>query len=355
MLSPRPEISLRTLARDLLRRREDPYAADDIALARRIAGLVALLTALLGLAFVPVDPPTAVLGPAGWGVAAAITVGFLLGARRLFDPRHDVSFDQLYALSYLGIAAIVAMTWLAGGGLTPYAALYPVVVAGSALNPPRRSLSFIGVCVAAALSPIAFGAPTGAIVPATVGWAVVGALIVLAADGIRQQSLALIADGREARKLARADALTGLGNRRAFEETLASELARVRRSPAPLSVALFDLDGLKRINDRHGHLEGDSCLRQVATALQLAVRGSDRPFRWAGDEFAVLFPNTTAGEAAVICERVCARTVDHGRTCAGDSLCVSYGVAQLDDGDPTALIDAADKALLAYKSARPSR
>ena len=235
--------------------------------------------------------------------------------------------------------------------MTTYAALYPVIVAGSALNPPRRSLPFIGACALASLSPIAFGASAATLVPATLGWSAVGFLITLGADGLRQRSESLMADERAARELARADALTELGNRRAFDEALAAELSRVRRVAAPLSVALFDLDGLKQINDRHGHLEGDACLRHVATALQVVVRGSDRAYRWAGDEFAVLFPNTTAAEAAVVCERIRFR-VGGARTSAGDPLRISYGVAQLDGGDPESLVAAADQSLMTYKAAR---
>ena len=336
------QISLTATARSLLRRREDPYAADDVNLARRIAGLVAAITGLLGVAFLPFAPPTEAIGAAGWAIAAAIVAGTFGGAARLFDARRPVTFDQIYLLSYLGIASNAAMIWLAGGGQSPYAALYPVIVAGSALNPPRRSLPFIAACVAAALAQGGAGA-----IPTTLGWAIVGALIVLAADAIRQQSLLLMSD-------ARVDALTGLGNRRSFDETLGVEVARVRRAPAPLAVALFDLDGLKRINDRYGHLEGDACLRQVALALQLGVRGTDRTYRWAGDEFAVLFPNTTAAEAAVVCERVRQRTAASAVTSQGEALMVSYGVAELKDGDPLGLVAAADDALMGFKRERPA-
>jgi diguanylate cyclase (GGDEF)-like protein len=336
------DVSLRATARDLLRARRDPYAVDSIWLARRIAGLVSTVTGLLGLTFLPFAPPTAAIGAAGWVVAAAIVVCTFAGARGLFDARREVTFDQLYALSYLGIASNAGMIWLAGGGQSPYAALYPVIVAGSALNPPRRSLPFIAACVAAAL---AQGGT--AVLPQTLGWAIVGGLIVLAADAIRQQRLALIED-------ARVDALTGLGNRRSFEEALGAEVARVRRAPAPLAMALFDLDGLKRINDRDGHLEGDAALRKVAMALQMGVRGSDRAYRWAGDEFAVLFPNTTAEDAAAVCERVRRHAAASAYTIQGEPLLVSFGAAELTGGDPLALIAAADAALLAHKLERPA-
>jgi diguanylate cyclase (GGDEF)-like protein len=343
MLEPRSsDISLRQIARNLLRRREDPYAADDLYLARRISGLVAILTALLTLVFLPLAPPREI---AGWVVAAVILLGTLNGAWRLFDTRRTVTWDQIYALSYLGIAAVAGLTW-ASGGAAAYTALYAVAGAGSSLNPPRRAVAFLATAVAAALAPLAFGADPAVLVPMTLGWATVCGLIVVGSDALRQQSLEL-ADA------AHADALTGLGNRRAFDEALGTELARARRAPAPLSIALFDLDGLKRINDRHGHLEGDSCLRQVATALRLSVRGGDLVFRWAGDEFAALFPNTGAADAKAVAERVRSNVAASAQTSVGEPLIVSYGVAQQFDDDPESLVRAADVALFGNKAARP--
>jgi diguanylate cyclase (GGDEF)-like protein len=111
---------------------------------------------------------------------------------------------------------------------------------------------------------------------------------------------------------------------------------------------------LKGINDRYGHLEGDACLRQVALALQIGVRGSDRAYRWAGDEFAVLFPNTSAEEAAVVCRRVRSRTAASAFTRQGEPMLMSFGVAELQDGDPLRLVADADAALMEFKRARPS-
>jgi diguanylate cyclase (GGDEF)-like protein len=232
--------------------------------------------------------------------------------------------------------------------------MYLLIVFGSAMNPPRRSLPFLGACVVAALAPLAYG-PHDAhtvtiLVASTAVWAAVGLLIVIAAQGLRDHQLAFVS---EQRALARADALTGLGNRRAFDEALALEIARVRRVPAPLSIALIDLDGLKRINDSYGHLEGDAALRKVAIGIALHVRGLDRAYRWAGDEFAVIFPNTTAGEAAAVAERVRRGVASSAYTSNGEPLLVSYGIAQVDEGDPKQLIETADAALMEYKAARP--
>jgi diguanylate cyclase (GGDEF)-like protein len=284
-------------------------------------------------------------------------LGGVVGALRLFDMRRRVSFDQIFALSFLGVGMVATLTWLAGGGATPYGFLLGLITAGSALNPPRRALVCATVCALAAFAPLTYGphgsAAIAIVVGATLVWVTIGVLLTIAADGLRDHQLALIRDEREASELARVDQLTGLGNRRAFDEALAYEIARVRRTPMPLSVALIDLDGLKGINDVYGHLEGDAALRKVAVGVALAVRGIDAVFRWAGDEFAVIFPNTTAGEAAVVSERARRAVAGAAHTSNGEPLLVSYGVAQLEDGDPRKLIESADAALLAYKAARP--
>ena len=93
--------------------------------------------------------------------------------------------------------------------------------------------------------------------------------------------------------LAAVDSLTGLANRRHFLERLDSEIARSRRRGHTLSIALLDLDGFKGINDAYGHIVGDDVLRQVAQALGCGVRESDVVARFGGDEFVLLFPEST--------------------------------------------------------------
>lgn len=88
------------------------------------------------------------------------------------------------------------------------------------------------------------------------------------------------------------DPLTGLPNRRAFEQAFLEELKRAERYGYPLSLALLDLTGFKLVNDRLGHAVGDQALMKVAEVLEKERRNGDRPFRWGGDEFAVIFPHT---------------------------------------------------------------
>jgi diguanylate cyclase (GGDEF)-like protein len=347
------DIRLRSVARGLLRKPADAYAADSIELARRICGTVSVLTTTLTVVFSLFDPPTHALGRIGWLYVVAMVVGVAIGAWRLFDFRIDVTWPEIYTLSFVGVFSIAGLTFLAGGGATPYTALLGLVVTGSALNPPRRSLPVLALAIAAAVSPLLYGPVDdndGVLtISTTAVWATVAFMAMLAADGLRTHQLQLVKDG----ELARIDPLTELGNRRAFDESLAVEVARVRRMSRPLSVALIDLDGLKQINDRLGHLEGDMALRKVAIGLTMAVRGADRVYRWAGDEFAVVFPDTTAAEAALVAERARHQIAASSNTSQGEPLLISYGVAQLTEGDPLDLVDVADEALLAYKSARP--
>lgn len=110
--------------------------------------------------------------------------------------------------------------------------------------------------------------------------------------------VALLLDGlKRNRSAARRDALTGLANRPVLVEALSLEMERCRRHGRPLTLAYMDCDDFKRINDRHGHLAGDAVLRTLADVLRANVRRSDTPARLAGDEFALLLPETGPEQA----------------------------------------------------------
>ena len=100
------------------------------------------------------------------------------------------------------------------------------------------------------------------------------------------------------------DVLTGLHNRRYLQERLRGELASARRSQTPLACLLLDADHFKRINDEHGHLAGDSVLRELASRISSEIRANDIGARFGGEEFAVLLPATPANVAAKLGERI---------------------------------------------------
>jgi diguanylate cyclase (GGDEF)-like protein len=151
------------------------------------------------------------------------------------------------------------------------------------------------------------------------------------------------AESRESRQ----DTLTGLPNRRAFEERLPVELSRFSRSGRPLSLVLLDLDGFKGVNDRLGHPAGDEVLRDVAAILRNS-RMTDDCFRIGGDEFAILMPGTTAEEAGIGARRL-AEAMRSANIGDGE-IGVSFGIATSEDLDGQALVAAADQELLAAKN-----
>ena len=121
----------------------------------------------------------------------------------------------------------------------------------------------------------------------------------------QMQSLAKVETlASEVYKLAALDQLTGLYNRRSGEQRLAQEISRAQRHGRPLTVLLMDLDGLKQVNDRHGHAAGDTVLKGFADRLQRAIRGSDLAVRLGGDEFMALLPECRADEVRHVLGRL---------------------------------------------------
>jgi diguanylate cyclase (GGDEF)-like protein/PAS domain S-box-containing protein len=105
-------------------------------------------------------------------------------------------------------------------------------------------------------------------------------------------------------KLASRDGLTGLANRRCFDDTLAAEWARALRQQQPISLLMVDVDNFKAYNDANGHLGGDECLKRIATAVASEMRANDLVARYGGEEFAVILPNQSLKGAAIVAERI---------------------------------------------------
>ncbi len=154
------------------------------------------------------------------------------------------------------------------------------------------------------------------------------------------------------------DGLTGVYNRRHFDERLAAEWGRAVRSGSPLSVVLLDVDLFKRFNDRHGHQAGDDCLRRVAAALQAGLRRpGDLIARYGGEEFVCLLPDTAHAGALVVAEQLRAAVqalhIEHGESSVAPAVTVSLGVCTQTGGLPVSAADllrAADAQLYRAKS-----
>ena len=148
--------------------------------------------------------------------------------------------------------------------------------------------------------------------------------------------------------LAATDALTGLANYRKLSETLDSEIKRSDRTSRAFAVLVFDLDGMKRINDSYGHLAGNRALCRLADIFRFSCRSIDTAARYGGDEFAIVLPETGAKEADAVGRRICERLANEHEE---PRLSVSVGVAVYPE-DGTAidtLFQAADRALYRMK------
>lgn len=215
---------------------------------------------------------------------------------------------------------------------------------------PSMALDFPGL-LAAGFGAIAFAAA---------GWALwVRRTMAREAEllqTIRDRTEQLEQANRKLEALSYSDALTGVANRRAFDEAFDREWRRGIRSKRPLSLLMIDIDCFKEFNDAHGHQRGDGCIAQVAATLGGIVRrAGDQVARYGGEEFAVLLPETDSTGAAAIAERMRA-AVEALRIPNAAApfrfVTVSVGFATVvatDAGKPEALLAAADGALYTAK------
>ena len=160
----------------------------------------------------------------------------------------------------------------------------------------------------------------------------------------------------EVESLSLTDPLTGLGNRRAFDQSLAHEVERARRYSHPLSMALIDIDHFKVYNDTHGHPAGDEMLRKLGHALDdHMIRRSDLAYRFSGEQFAVLMPATGSDEALVVMKRmheaVQVEPLPRGDHQPGGRLTISAGVTSFNmaDGSAEEMVEQTDLALFGAK------
>lgn len=177
-----------------------------------------------------------------------------------------------------------------------------------------------------------------------------GVAISAAFSHLHRQNQQLLQVQHQLEQVAITDALTTLRNRRAFEEDLATELQIARRLGQPLSLLILDVDGLKAVNDIHGHSQGDRLLCEVAAILLDNLRLSDRAYRLGGDEFAVILAGATRADLQTPIERLrqaFEQLSQHGYEGAG----VSMGVSSFPDEAPdgTALFRLADTRMYRQK------
>jgi diguanylate cyclase (GGDEF)-like protein len=314
-----------------------PGEADARAIARSAAGIYAGAM-LIGMIeeILPGGPPFSP-GPA---LAALVLAPVLavVGAR--------LSPGVLALLGPLG-AALIAYALHSTQGATDGAVMYMWPVLWMSHFYGRRGTVCIVACVAVAHGVALATMPPGVgnvdrWVDVVVSVAVVGAVVRFLSERYETLVAGLVAE-------ARVDALTGLLNRRGFEERLAAEVARATREGHPLAVVNLDLDHFKRVNDHQGHEAGDRALARVGAVIADQVRGGDLAARWGGEEFVVVLPGADVQAAHAFAERV-----RDAVAATGDGLTVSAGVAvSAGAPDPQALLAAADAAM--YRAKRTGR
>jgi diguanylate cyclase (GGDEF)-like protein len=206
--------------------------------------------------------------------------------------------------------------------------------------------------------------------PLLVGGHVIGSVLVASDSAISStqrelvrdavlQAAPILANQRNltlAETRAASDALTGLPNRRAADETLKRMLAHAARAVSPLSVVLLDLDHFKQVNDRHGHETGDRALALVGEVIRSTIRTADFAARYGGEEFILILPDTDAAGAVLVAEKL--RVAIHVAELPGvEQLAGSLGIASFpaDAVEPEQLLRKADRALYGAKAAGRNR
>ena len=273
-------------------------------------------------------------------------------------------WNRAQFLEALALAAVTALvTFAMFGGLFPSrhypltVLLWPVLIWVAFRFNPREATAAIVI-----VSAIAIGRTLQGVGPFSIYTANERLVLLQVWTGITAVTslvlAAVVAVQRELqgtwKELAVTDPLTGLANHRHLVQSLEGEIKRSRRTGQPFAVVLLDLDGLKQINDRHGHLAGSLAIRRVAEALLGSCRGTDTAARYGGDEFALVLPET--GEAAAW--HVARGVADRLATDAEKpNLSISVGVAVYPGHGETveALLNAADIALYETKERRKSR
>ena len=314
-------------------------AGENRAIAHSAAGIYAGAM-VMGLV------ETAIPGGPEFSVIPGVVALVLAPLVALLGPR--LSRAALFMLGPSG-AALIAFALASTHGSSDGAVMYMWPVLWTASFYGRRATMGVVACIAVAHGVALSTMPPGVgnvdrWVDVVVSVAVVGAVV----RGLAARNERLVA-GLKAE--ARVDALTGLLNRRGFEERFAVEVARATRAGARLAVVTFDLDHFKRVNDERGHEAGDRALAALAAVIRDRARAGDLAARWGGEEFVVVLPGAEADAARAFAERVRAALA---ATALGVTVSAGVGAGE-PPLDPRALLSAADAALYAAKRAGRDR
>lgn len=261
------------------------------------------------------------------------------------DARRD---RRIVVFAYATIALLAyAQTHLPAE--LPVALVYVVPVVGVASAGGLRSGLLAAALAAVVRLTLELASNPASVVMPWIGFAIALTVYSLAA----WSAASLVARAATERELALTDPLTGLGNRRFFQEIAQIELHRSRRYQRPLSLAYVDVDRFKQVNDTQGHDAGDALLQLIARETLSALRTSDVVARVGGDEFAMLLPETPLEGAEIALEKLRERLLSASRA-SGCDVGFSIGVVGCDGGESSfdELLKAADAVMYAAKRER---
>jgi diguanylate cyclase (GGDEF)-like protein len=264
------------------------------------------------------------------------------GARPIVEGSVAITFSTLLVV-------------LTGGPNSPFFFAYALIVAGAALVlPPRVAILVTGFAVGGYLVGVL---ADPALVPLDPAEVVVVSLNITALVLLAYLAIVMAREQRRSRdaaiRLSTVDALTGLGNRAYLFAALEREIERSARSRRGFCLLMLDLDGLKPINDRYGHFEGDRVLRGVGEVIRHRIRRIDTAARYGGDEFVVLLPETEPDGAYVLAEKIRSGVVELGIESGSQRIRTSLSIGVVaypaDGRTIDDLMIAADQAMYASK------
>jgi diguanylate cyclase (GGDEF)-like protein len=320
--------------------------ADDVPQMSRVLGVLYLSGGLLVLLSLLLPHPEDAFVPGLFGIVGIGVIGGTIG---IVWARHARAW-MVHGVLAAGTFFICLADYFAGVGAGVYSAMFVWVVLMAASFFSRQALiaQVVWILVCWALTLIALdGSTTG--FSSMTRW-VLGSLVLIVAAGVMSE---IVAGRRTTEKdrerlqrelihMAHHDDLTGVANRRLFEQELSRELARSNRRGASLCILALDLDYFKAYNDEHGHVAGDRLLKATASAWSGALRSADFLARLGGDEFIAILPECMPAEAEHVADRL-VRSMPLGQTC-------STGIACWDGHESAeALLGRADKEMYAAK------
>ena len=325
--------------------------ADDVPQMSRVLGVLYLSGGLLVLLSLLLPHPDGAFVPGLFGIVGIGVVGGTIG---IVWARHARAW-MVHGVLAAGTFFICLAEYFAGVGAGVYSAMFVWVVLMAASFFSRQALiaqvAWIVVCWALTL--VALDEAMG--FSSMTRW-VLGSLVLIVAAAVMSEIVAGRRSTEEERErlqrelvhMAHHDALTGVANRRLFEQELPRELARAKRNGTPVCLLALDLDHFKAYNDLKGHVAGDRLLKSAASAWSEALRTADLIARLGGDEFVVLLPDCSPEEAERVAGRL-ASVVPLGEACSSGMACWNGSESA------EALIGRADKNMYASKLKGPAR